>query len=129
MRPRLRKLGAARSTQHASHGTSHSPRQRATGCPSVHTPERPRVMSELDGLLGARVAVTVAELLFERTLELAGPLELLDDVGAADQLALDEDLRDRRPARQLRQLGADRGVREDVDRRYRRACATERLER
>jgi hypothetical protein len=41
--------------------------------------------------------------------ELARLVHLRDDVAAADQLALDEELRDRRPVRQRRELLADRG--------------------
>ena len=46
--------------------------------------------------------------------ELAGLVHLRDDVGAADQLAVDEELRDRRPVRQLGELLADPRVGEDV---------------
>src|SRR5581483_10239745 len=44
------------------------------------------------------VAVARAELRLEDLRQLAGLGQLLRDVGAADQLAADEDLRDRRPA-------------------------------
>ena len=53
--------------------------------------------------------------------ELAGLVHLGDDVAAADQLALDEQLRDRRPVRQRRQLLADARVGQDVDGGERRA--------
>ena len=82
-----------------------------------------------EGLLLALVAVVRAELLLERPLQVAGGLELLDDVGAADQLAADEDLRDRRPARLRRKLLADRRIGKDVDGGDRRARPAERLER
>src|SRR4029077_7463075 len=65
----------------------------------------------------------------ERLLELARPLELLDDVGPADQLSLDEDLRDRRPAGDGGQVLADLRVGKDVDRGDRRPRAPQRLER
>ena len=52
-----------------------------------------------DDLLLARIAVAGAERVLELPLELSRGLQLLGDVRAADQLALDEDLRDRRPAR------------------------------
>src|SRR5205823_2427575 len=55
----------------------------------------------------------VAELL----LELAGLEQLLDDVGTADELAFDEQLRERRPVRVFLHPAADVGVRQDVDRR------------
>src|SRR4249920_343359 len=43
--------------------------------------------------------------------------ELGHDVAAADELAIDEELRDGRPARVSRELLADPGVGQDVDRR------------
>ena len=58
--------------------------------------------------------------------ELAGLVHLGDDVAAADQLAVDEQLRDRRPVRERGELLADARVGQDVHRRERRA---ERLER
>ena len=61
----------------------------------------------------------------ERLGQLARLVHLGDDVAAADQLAADEELRDRRPVRQRGQLLADPRVGQDVDRRERRA---ERLE-
>ena len=54
---------------------------------------------------------------------------LLDDVGAADQLALDEDLRDRRPAGDRREVLADLHVEQHVDRGDRRARPAQRAER
>src|SRR5581483_2487541 len=54
--------------------------------------------------------------------------ELLDDVGAADELALHEDLRDRRPAGKRAQLLADLRVRQDVDRGDRCARTAQRLQ-
>ena len=74
-------------------------------------------VSERDGALAGGLAVVGAELLLEHAGQLAARSQLLGDVGAADQLALDEDLRDRRPAGDLRQLLADRRVGEDVDAR------------
>src|SRR5207245_321536 len=74
-------------------------------------------------------AELLAELGVQRPLELAAPLELLDDVCAADQLAADEDLRDRRPARERREVLADLGVGQDVDGRHRGSRAAERRER
>ena len=56
----------------------------------------------------------------ERRRELAGLVHLGDDVAAADELALVEQLRDRRPLRQRRQLLADARVGQDVDRGERR---------
>src|SRR3954451_16994078 len=81
-----------------------------------------------DYALGA-VPVLPTELALQLPLELPGSLELLDDVRAAEQLAADEDLRDRRPARQGRQLLADLRVGKDVDGGHRRACAPQRLKR
>src|SRR5262245_35585837 len=79
-------------------------------------------------LLLALVPVVRAELLLERPFQVTRRLELLDDVGAADQLPADEDLRDRRPARLGRELLADRRIRKHVDCGDRRARAAERLE-
>src|SRR5829696_6802333 len=84
---------------------------------------------ERERLLVRRGAVVVAERVAQPALEVARRVELLDDVRAADELALDENLRDRRPARELGQLLADLGVRQHVDRRDRRARLAERLER
>ena len=106
---------------------------RRSGSPTVGSsvtgPEasRPRRLGEADDLLLARLAVVRAERLVELPLELAGRLQLLGDVGAADQLALDEDLRDRRPAGERRELLADLRVGKDVDRRDRRAGRAQRL--
>src|SRR5207248_10767990 len=61
----------------------------------------------------------------ELALEVAGCGQLLDDVRPTDELALDEDLRDRRPARKGRELLAEARIREDVDRGHRRAGRTE----
>jgi hypothetical protein len=66
-------------------------------------------------LLGPLVAVARAERTGEPGLELARRCELLDDVGAADQLALDEDLGDGRPAGDRGELLPDCRVGEDVD--------------
>src|SRR5581483_2239174 len=74
-----------------------------------------------DRLLVARVAVARAEPLLQRPLELTRLLELLDDVRAAEQLPLDEHLRDRRPARLRGELLPDRRVGQDVDGRHRPA--------
>src|SRR5205085_3305205 len=70
-----------------------------------------------------------SELLLEQALQLTTLSELLRDVRAADELAADEDLRDRRPAGDLLQLLANRRVGEDVDGRDRRAGLAQRLER
>src|SRR3954469_16760122 len=48
--------------------------------------------------------------------ELAGLVHLGDDVATADELAVDEQLRDRGPVRDLRELLADTRVGEDVHR-------------
>src|SRR6185312_12228523 len=79
--------------------------------------------------LFARAAVLGAELLAQRLLELAARFELLDDVGAADELAADEHLRDRRPAGERRELLADAWVGQHVDRGHGRPRAPKRLER
>src|SRR5204863_606917 len=76
--------------------------------------------------LGAAVG---PELLLELPLQLARSLELLDDVRAADQLAANKDLRDRRPARERRQLLADLRVGQDVDGSHRRAGPAQRIKR
>ena len=65
----------------------------------------------------------------ERLGELAGLVHLGDDVAAADELAVDEELRDGRPVRQRRQLLADARVGQDVDGRERRAGGLEGLRR
>ena len=65
----------------------------------------------------------LAQALAERLLKLTACLELFDDVGAADQLALDEDLRDRRPAGDRCQLLADCRIRQHVDRGHGRTGA------
>ena len=72
---------------------------------------------------------SAAERLVDLRLELAGGEELLGDVGAADQLALDEDLRDRRPLAEGRQLLPDPRVGEHVDGGDRRARLPQRLQR
>src|SRR5438093_6672286 len=64
-------------------------------------------LRQADRLLGARFPVVLAEPVNERRLQLSRALELLDDVGAAYELALDEDLGDRRPAGHRRQILAD----------------------
>ena len=66
-------------------------------------------------VLGAGRGVVVAELLAEGLREVAALLELLDDVGAADQLAAHEDLRNRRPAREGREVLPDLGIGKDVN--------------
>src|SRR5436309_6187148 len=78
---------------------------------------------------GRGAAVVRTELFLERPLQLAVLGELLDDVGAADQLAADEDLRDRRPARHRGELLADPRVGQDVDRRHGCTGRAERVER
>src|SRR5258705_2109954 len=80
-------------------------------------------------MLRALVAIALAERVCELALELAGRGQLLDDVRSADELALDEDLRDRRPAGQARQFLAEAWVGEDVDGRHGRPCRAERRER
>src|SRR5216684_3497390 len=54
-------------------------------------------------------------LFFEYLLQFAGFEHLADDVAAADELALDVKLRDRRPVRKLLDALAHRGVGQDVD--------------
>src|SRR3954469_25248833 len=66
---------------------------------------------------GRRLRRVVLRLDGERLGELAGLVHLADDVAAADQLAVDEQLGDRRPVRDRAQLLADARVRKDVDRR------------
>ena len=66
------------------------------------------------------VAVVGAECVGELALELAAFGQLLDDVCAADELALDEDLRNRGPAGKRRELLAKTRIREDVDCGHRR---------
>src|SRR5438477_10066709 len=78
---------------------------------------------------GRGAAVVRTELFLERPLQLAVLGELLDDVGAADQLAADEDLRDRRPAREGRQLLPDARVGKDVDGGHGCAGLTKRTQR
>src|SRR6476659_2201587 len=70
-----------------------------------------------------------AERVVELERELAGGEELLGDVRAADQLALDEHLRDRRPTGDPGQLLADARIREHVDRGDRRAGGVQGLQR
>src|SRR5439155_6282390 len=94
-------------------------------------PDRRAARSGLDdgdGALFGRGPVVRAERLLELLLELARHRQLLDDVGASDQLALDEDLRDRRPPVEPGELLADRRIWEDVDRRDRRAGLLERAQ-
>src|SRR4051812_40214455 len=75
----------------------------------------------LDGLtLGGRLRGG-RRLAAEPLGDLAGLVHLGDDVAAADQLAVDEELGDRRPVRQPAQLLADARVGQDVDRGERRA--------
>ena len=69
---------------------------------------------------GARVG-RLGRLDAEDLSELAGLVHLGDDVAAADQLAVDEELRDRRPLRDRAELLADARVGQDVDGRERRA--------
>src|SRR4029453_8943990 len=70
---------------------------------------------QLDDALVARLAVPLAERVAQLSLELTRRRELLDDVRASDELALDEDLRDGRPAGERRKLLAEAGGGEDVD--------------
>jgi predicted dithiol-disulfide oxidoreductase (DUF899 family) len=86
-------------------------------------------LDDRDGLLGAAAPEARAERRLELLLELAGLRQLLRDVGAADQLAADEDLRDRRPAGERRELLADLRVGEDVDSCHWRARAAQRFQR
>src|SRR5438045_1843793 len=60
-----------------------------------------------DDRLGALRPIVGTERVRELLLELAVRRELLDDIRTADQLALDEDLRDRRPTRQRGELLAN----------------------
>ena len=85
------------------------------------------VQRELDRADG--LGVLGAERLVDLRPQLAGGVELLGDVRAADQLALDEDLRDRRPLAQRGQLLPDPRVGKDVDGRDRRARLPQRLQR
>src|SRR6185436_12692590 len=78
--------------------------------------------------LSALSTVVRPELLLQRPLKVAALRQLLDDVGAADQLAADEDLWDRRPARDRGQFLADPGVGQNVDGGDRCPGAPERLE-
>src|SRR5581483_3919859 len=105
---------------------THDVPDRTSGQARTRPPEE---LGQRDGLFAARGGVAVAELLAELRLELAALLELFDDVGAADELALDEDLRDRRPAGDRREILADLGVGQDVDRGHGRARAPKRFER
>src|SRR5205807_1122590 len=52
---------------------------------------------------------------FEKLLQFAGLEHLSDDVAAADELALDIKLRDRRPVREFLDALAHRGVGEHID--------------
>src|SRR5262245_1859149 len=83
---------------------------------------------EGDGPFFGRRAVAGAELLLEHTPELAARRQLLGDVGAADQLALHEDLRNRRPARERGELLADGWIGKDVDRGHGRSGLTQRAQ-
>src|SRR5579884_2399357 len=67
----------------------------------------------------------MARLESQRLLKLARLVHLHHDVAAADQLAIDEQLRDGGPVRQGRELLPDAGIGQDVDGRER---ASERLE-
>ena len=69
------------------------------------------------GAVGRRL---VGRLDAEHLGQLAGLVDLGHDVGAADQLALHEELRDRRPVRERGELLADPRVGQDVDRGERR---------
>src|SRR5918995_3850765 len=89
--------GPARATGRTGPAAPAEASDRAAPCSC-----RPR---QRRGLLG-RLAVG-AERLVELRLQLAARVELFDDVGAADQLALDEDLGNRRPTRQRRELLPD----------------------
>ena len=83
-----------------------------------------RIRADLSASSSATVYVVCRARRRERRracVELARLEELLRDVRAADQLALDEHLRDRRPARERRELLADARVGEDVHRRDRGA--------
>src|SRR5258707_204519 len=81
-----------------------------------------------DTLVAGRLPA-LAELVADDIREVAALGELLHGVRAADQLAADEPLRDRRPAVELRQLLADPRIGKDVDRRDGRADRAQRLER
>src|SRR5207244_12248228 len=88
----------------------------------LHYPKRGRLRAAIGPVAGA-------ERRLELLLELARLRQLLRDVGATDQLATDEHLRDRRPAGERRQLLADPWVGEDVDGGDRSARPAQRLER
>src|SRR5579885_948048 len=90
---------------------------------------RARAAQDVDDALFRGVAIARAELLLENLRQLARLGELLHNVGAADELALDEHLRDRRPAREVREFLPDRGVGKDVHRGDGRARLAERAER
>src|SRR6476620_2744092 len=79
--------------------------------------------------LGCGGAVVRTQLLLECPLELAAQRELLDDVGASDQFAADEDLWDRRPARDRGKLLADPRVGQNVDGGHGGAGLAQRFER
>src|SRR5205823_14532965 len=63
-----------------------------------------RGRQDRDGALFGGRAVVAAELLLEHARQLAAGGQLLDDVGAAEQLAVHEDLRNRWPTGYGRQL-------------------------
>src|SRR3954451_19316361 len=78
---------------------------------------------------GGRLRRVALRLDAERLGQLAGLVHLADDVAAADQLAVDEQLGDRRPVRDRAQLLADARVGQDVDRRVGGAEGVERGDR
>src|SRR4029079_3538278 len=88
-----------------------------------------RELGDCDGGLVALSCEVVTELLAQRRGELTALLELLDDVGAADELSLDAHLRDRRPAGDRGQLLPDLRIGKDVDRCHGRTGPAKRLER
>src|SRR2546430_12345122 len=101
------------------HGTRYVPATR----------ERSGTLSrELDDPLVAGVAVAGAERVGELALEFARRRQLLDDVRAADELALDEDLRDHRPAQKNQKLLTKSQIKKNIDRGHGYTHATQHLE-
>src|SRR4051794_13233969 len=93
----------------------------------VLDPER-RGLRRLD--LGRGGRVVLGRLLrAEKVGQLAGLVHLGDDVAAADELAVHEQLRDRRPVRDRRELLADARVGQDVERRVAHAERVQRARR
>src|SRR5687768_6515601 len=87
---------------------------------AASTPPPRWVCSSASGASGAKIWFisrarrSLGEELPQHLLQLTLLEHLGDDVAAADELAVDEELRDRRPVRPLRQHLAQARVREDV---------------